>query len=235
MQGSGLFNIINLSDDNKDYYIEFYAGDILDVYSDILLISAFKKGYLPVKNTIWGAIKEKYNLSFKLNLPDNSKSLDEHFHHFGSFKNESFNDLFVVELKEFGDSKNFSLSDLKSRFNMIFKNRHNFINDNHKSLSIPLLGTGREKLDLNDVIKEIYDLACKLKDTTLKVVRIFAYSYESIGLLNMNINHISNQIINHNNSKFLNAVIEEITFFHNSLFRVKLVLAFSNITIPTYQ
>ncbi len=49
------------------FTVYFYAGDILSIKTDILVVSAFKHGFYPVPKTLLGDLYDKLNLRIRLN------------------------------------------------------------------------------------------------------------------------------------------------------------------------
>ncbi len=199
-----LFNLHEIPTQSGGLIIEFYAGNIFDIYTDILLLSAFKNSHYPTPNTTWG---ELYNRT-GINVGDDiGKYISENIIYFSTRRNDYFDQLFSIDLTTIRKRSAFTDATMLMRY----KELANFIetyNNNDESISIPLLGTGKQGLSYESAIEGILNMCLSLNKTKIKTIRIFAYSFESIGILNRKINQMLSRhsIINNN---LLSASIEE--------------------------
>jgi hypothetical protein len=205
---TSLFNLHEIRIDDRDLIIEFYAGDIFDIHSNILLLSAFKGGFTPTQGTTWGSLYERTGISFKIMLPEDREQLSENIHFFHSPKNKCFDKLIAFELMDLRRMNGFTKATLITRYKELadFLEKYPSIED--ESISIPLLGTGNQGISLEDSISILLKTINNLRKTKLKVIRVFARNFESIGALNIKIN----EKLNRNEAVYnnlLDAAIEE--------------------------
>jgi len=204
-----LFNIHEISIDNKILTIEFYAGDIFDIYTDILLLSAFKGGFAPVRGTTWGSLSERTGLRLELLVPDNQQRLSENIVLFKTPKNKFFDKLLALEMTDLLKRNSFTIATLRSRYREVANLLESFPGNEEESVSMPILGTGNQGISLEDSVNELLHTISCLQKTNLKIVRVFAYNFESIGILNQKIN----AVLNRNeavHSNLLDAALEEL-------------------------
>ena len=185
-----LFNLQSVNVDGRELLIEFYAGDIFDVYSDILVLSAFKNGFIPVPGTTWGRLNEALGINV-FNLPDQDmQRASENVVEFTVKPNRCFSRLVALEMISLVNKRNFTLGTLKSRYRELGAYLSRIDDPAIESLSMPLLGTGNQKISYAHSITELLDMITHLDRTGLKIIRIFANSNQAIGTLNLRINQI---------------------------------------------
>ena len=185
-----LFNLQSVNVDGRELLIEFYAGDIFDVYSDILVLSAFKNGFIPVPGTTWGRLNEALGIHV-FNLPDQDmQRASENVVEFTVKPNRCFSRLVALEMISLVNKRNFTLGTLKSRYRELGAYLSRIDDPAIESLSMPLLGTGNQKISYAHSITELLDMITHLDRTGLKIIRIFANSNQAIGTLNLRINQI---------------------------------------------
>ena len=187
---TSLFNLQSVSLGDHDLLIEFYAGDIFDVYSDMLVLSAFKDGFVPVPGTTWGRLNETLGINV-YNLPESAMyQASDNVVEFTVKPNRCFSRLVALEMISLANKRNFTPATLKSRYREL-GDYLRLVNDPHtESVSLPLLGTGNQKISYTESISELLDMVTHLKGTRLKIIRIFANSFQAIGSLNLKINQI---------------------------------------------
>lgn len=184
---TALFNLHEITINDESVLIEFYAGDIFDVPSDILLLSAFKDNYYPVPGTTWGSLHERTGIA--VNTDECCQSnISENLIHFQTPENECFSELAALELADLKQPKKFTIGTLKQRYRELIHFLENHPSDQGESISLPLLGTGRQGISLEQSVAELLNTFNKLRKTRLKVIRVFAWDFESIGVLNKKIN-----------------------------------------------
>lgn len=184
---TALFNLHEITVDGQSVLIEFYAGDIFDIYSDILLLSAFKGKYVPVPGTTWGSLHNRTGITV-CNEEVRYSKISENLIHFDTPENDCFSELAAFELSDLKQPKRFTIGTLKRRYRELVNFLENHPTENEESISLPLLGTGNQGLSLTDSVSELLKTFSKLKKTKLKIIRVFANDFESIGVLNQKIN-----------------------------------------------
>lgn len=205
---TSLFNLHELNIDGRDLIIEFYAGDIFDIYSNILLLSAFKGGFYPTTGTTWGGLYERTGISFGKTSPGEQERLSDNILLFQTPGNECFEKLVAIELTDLSRRNSFTAATLKTRYREVAEFIENYPSEADESISLPLLGTGNQGISLEDSISELLKTLNQLKKTKLKIIRVFARNFESIGALNKKINELLNRnVAVHTN--LLDAAIEE--------------------------
>jgi hypothetical protein len=185
---TALFNLQEIRLENHDLQLEFYAGDLFDIYSDVLVLSAFRGGFAPVPETTWGRLHEKTGMGFSLYDPGLQTRISENMVAFSLPPNNYFSRLVALEMVSLDKRTSFTFGTLKSRYREL----GNFLEQIHdqecESISLPLLGTGNQKITLQDSISELMETIGKLKKSKLKIIRVFANSWQAIGSLNLMIN-----------------------------------------------
>lgn len=187
---TSLFNLQSVNLGDHELLIEFYAGDIFDVYSDMLVLSAYKNGFVPVPGTTWGRLHETLGLNV-YHLPDAAMNrISENVVEFAVQRNPCFSRLVALEMISLTNKRNFTHGTLKSRYHELGDFLSKITDKHTESLSLPLLGTGNQQISHADSISELLDMVTHLKGTRLKIIRIFANSFQTIGSLNLKINQI---------------------------------------------
>lgn len=183
-----LFNLheINLGDENL--IIEFYAGDIFDIYTDILVLSAFRGGFDPVPGTTWGSLARRIGHLFFELVEGATERISGQIVAFPRVQNPHFGRMFALEMAEVRQQNSFTLATLKSRYREMGQFLENCPDENVSCVSLPLPGTGNQRIDLADSVTELLLMLSSLKQTKLRVIRVFAHNFESVGVLNRKIN-----------------------------------------------
>jgi O-acetyl-ADP-ribose deacetylase (regulator of RNase III) len=163
--------------------IECYAGDILAKHSDALIVSAFERDYLPVPNSILGAIRRRFGFAFGVDLPAGTVSVHPGLHRFPTPPCDAFSSLWVIEVCTPGQRED---SDLSARMAVLRSHVTDIVNSGAQTIALPLIGTGYQGLDIKDVTFEILKLVryWAVTEPRLRVVRLFAYDFEKIATLN---------------------------------------------------
>ncbi len=163
--------------------VECYAGDILAKHSDALIVSAFQGDFLPIPSSILGAIHRRFDISFGTGLPAGVESVHPNLHRFPAPACDAFSSLWVLEISPFESSPEFDLTPLLS---VLRTHIRDITRHGARSVALPLLGTGFQGLDIKDVTIETLKLirAWSLSEPELRVVRVFAYDFEKIAVLN---------------------------------------------------
>lgn len=188
-----LYNLSEIPRSNGlSLFVECYAGDILTIYSDVLIVSAFAHDYWPTPDSILGAISRRFGLNYGGSLPEGTESVDERLHRFPATPCPAFGSLWVLEMQLHDEEHPFTPAQLRSAFAVLGRSAASL--SAARSISLPLLGTGSQSLDRRDVVREIIRLARTWAAILprLEVVRLFAYSFESIAVLNKTIDELLN-------------------------------------------
>lgn len=208
MNETHLFNIVNPYPDNE-YSIRFWAGDILNISSDILVVSAFKGSYIPSPGTIFEALYETFDFVID---PNKLEAISRNVKRYNTetlkipFKN-------IVIIEMIGTSSLTGRALITTIFNEILQNA-TVIVGTCSSISFPLIGTGSQGLPTETIAIELLQIAKKFSLTQLKEFNIFAYDLKAVSNINLNINN------------FLK--IESQNLIDNNLFSA-LVLEFDNL------
>ena len=209
-QQTTLFNLQEIALDGHELLIEFYAGDIFDIYSDVLVLSAFRGGFLPAPGTTWGSLHRRTGLGRLVADPENQVRISDQMVGFRLPPNGFFSRLFALEMVKPGKNNSFTLASLKSCYRDLGRFLDSHTGDPFESVSLPLMGTGNQNLPLTDSITELLHIITKLETTRLKVIRIFANNFHSISSLNLKINEMFNRR-EPVRSQLLAAALEELT------------------------
>ena len=177
-----LFNIVPPVEGGTGLTVHFYAGDILSIPTDILVVSAFKGGYQPVRGTLFGALRERFGF---LAIDHPTERISQHLVAVKPLQSGlPFRKLLIVEMDH----------ELQTDWNIMQATFHDLnhhlryaIDPDDQSISFPLLGTGNQQLPKERSAIEILKLKSILSDTALRKMNVFAYDFEAIALLNTNI------------------------------------------------
>ena len=203
-----LFNLHEIQIGDNNLLIEFYAGDIFDIYSGILLLSAFRGGFYPTQGTTWGSLAERTGISFGIMLPDDQERISDNIVFLRTQRNNCFEKLVAFELTDLSRRNSFTTATLKTRYRELANFLESYPSEADESISMPLLGTGNQGISREDSITELLKSLNQLKKTKLKIIRVFARDFESIGALNKKINELLNRK-EADHTGLLNASIEE--------------------------
>jgi len=91
--------------ESSSLYAEFYAGDILSVHSDALIVSSFSGDYYPVPGSVLGAIADRFGLRYGAVRPDGTASVASNLHRFPTAPCAAFKELWVLEIKDISDQE----------------------------------------------------------------------------------------------------------------------------------
>ena len=203
-----LFNLHEIQIGDNSLLIEFYAGDIFDIYSGILLLSAFRGGFYPTQGTTWGSLAERTGISFGIMPPGEQERISDNILLLQTPRNKCFEKLVAFELTDLRKRNSFTAATLKTRYRELADFLESYPLEADESISMPLLGTGNQGISREESISELLKTLNKLKKTKLKIIRVFARNFESIGALNKKIN----ELLNRNeavHTSLLDAAIEE--------------------------
>jgi hypothetical protein len=203
-----LFNLHEIQIDDNSLLIEFYAGDIFDIYSGILLLSAFRGGFYPTQGTTWGSLAERTGISFGIMSPGEQERISDNILLLQTPRNQCFEKLVAFELTDLRRRNSFTAATLKTRYRELADFLESYPSEADECISMPLLGTGNQGISLEESISELLKTLNKLKKTKLKIIRVFARNFESIGVLNKKINELLNRK-EADHTSLLNAAVEE--------------------------
>jgi hypothetical protein len=214
-QHTALFNLQELVLDDHELLLEFYAGDIFDIFSDVLILSAFRGGFIPIEGTTWGSLHQKTGLGFQVADAANQTRFSENIVGFNIPENDFFYRLFALEMVKPGKNNSFTLASLKSCYKELGKFLENYKEDPFETVSLPLMGTGNQSISLADSITELLHILTSLKTTRLRIIRIFANNFRSISSLNLKINELFHRK-EPVKSQLLNAALEELNLLETT-------------------
>ena len=150
--GAHLFHLREIQrDDGLSVELEFYAGDVLAVHNEVLLVSAFAGSYQPTPGSIFGAIADRYGISFASGPPADATRYPEGLLHF-PVSCPAFDSLWVIELRD--PRRPFSLEDLRGALDAVGGRLPDML-ASASSITLPLLGTGNQQLNPRDVAREL--------------------------------------------------------------------------------
>ena len=209
-----LFNITEIRRKNSSpLLLEFYGGDITNIYSDALLVSAFQSGYRPTSKSVFGRLNEKFGLDFSYGMPKGSEKISENLLYFHTQKTSAFCKLLVFEIKSLVDNDQ-SGSTVRRSFNYLENAVLKFEQYDIHSISLPMIGSGYQQISLTESATYIMRLVKKWAaiNDSLNIVRVFAHDLEAASILNSVIDGYFGVFINYNNSslELLNAATEEL-------------------------
>lgn len=180
--GAHLFHLREIQrDDGLSVELEFYAGDVLAVHNEVLLISAFAGSYQPTPGSIFGAIADRYGISFASGPPADATRYPEGLLHF-PVSCPAFDSLWVVELRD--PRRPFSLEDLRGALDAVGERLPDMLAST-SSITLPLLGTGNQQLNPRDVARELLSALPRwARHPRLRTVRVFTLELEHVAVLN---------------------------------------------------
>ncbi len=188
-----LFNLHEIKIDGGNVIIEFYAGDIFDVYSDILLLSAYKGNFFPKTGTTWGCLFARTGITIEGFTSKEIQRISKNILSFNINENKHFAQLVAIELSKFNNPGSFTTATLMNRYRELVDFLETHPSEEVESISLPLLGTGNQGIPMEDSVAELLKTFNQLKRTKLKIIRVFARDFESIGVLNKKINELLNR------------------------------------------
>ncbi len=191
-----LFNI-NLFErkNNEPLELEFYAGDITSVYSDAILISAYKSSFVPTKGTIFKRLKEKYNIEYDREYPVGFKEIVKGFSEFPTKGTDAFKRIFVIEMLDLSVSSENENAIIDNGFYTIEKALAHDALKGLKTISLPLIGTGAQALDVGEIARKTIQIVKNIAQVngTLEKVRVFSYNLKNTAILNRTIDQYFNK------------------------------------------
>jgi hypothetical protein len=180
--GAHLFHLREIQrEDGLSVELEFYAGDVLAVHSEVLLVSAFAGSYHPTPGSIFGAIADRHGISFTSGPPADATRYPEGLLHF-PVSCPAFDSLWVIELRD--PRRPFSLEDLRGALDAVGGRLPDILAE-ASSITLPLLGTGNQQLNPRDVARELLSALPRwAENPRLRTVRVFTLELEHVAVLN---------------------------------------------------
>lgn len=215
-----LFNVSEFPrPDHEPLVVEFYAGDILARHSDALLISSFRGDYYPIPGSILGALYEQHGIAFGSERPDGTVSVHPRLHLFPTSPWPSFDQLWVLEVKDFADPTPPSPADISVAFSVLKSRIHEINARGASSISMPLIGTGYVGFDVHEVAWKTLELirSSAVACPALLVVRVFTRDVEKFATLNLTIDRFFGSQSEPAASLLLQAAHEELAVAMKSL------------------
>ena len=162
--------------------LELYAGDVLALHSEVLLVSAFAGSYMPTRGSVFGAIAERFGISFERGAPPGAIRHPGGLLHFRGIACPAFDSLWVLEMRDGGEK--FSREDLRSALDAIGRALPDMLTDG-SSLTLPLLGTGHQRIEPTHVAREILSALPRwAASPRLRTVRVVTHDLEHVAILN---------------------------------------------------
>lgn len=163
--------------------LELHAGDILALHSEVLLLSAFAGSYAPVPGSIFGALTERFGISFPSGPPPGAVRHPGGLVHFRGVSCEAFDSLWVADMRDLREP--FTLADLRRTLDAVRRCLPLMLEGGASSLTLPLLGTGQQQLDPRDVVREILSALPRWAESPrLRSVRLVTLELSNVALLN---------------------------------------------------
>jgi hypothetical protein len=181
--GAHLFHLREIRrEDGLPVELELYAGDVLALHSEVLIVSAFPGSYHPTPGSAFGAIRERYGLSFGSEPPPGAVRHPDGLLHFRGIACPAFDSLWVIELREPGQP--FTVKDLRRALRAVEARLPDML-ETASSITLPLLGTGDQGLDPRDVARELLSaFPGWARNPRLRTIRVFALALEHVAVLN---------------------------------------------------
>ena len=102
--------------------------------------------------TILGKIKEKFNISFTNKIPEGSICISRGLYDFNSPSTEAFKRLWVLEIAKSKNDPN-TLSDFHKAYSIIERIIEKIEFLNIESISLPILGTGKQQIHYHEATR----------------------------------------------------------------------------------
>ncbi|MBK7341728.1 MAG: hypothetical protein IPJ06_00665 [Saprospiraceae bacterium] len=158
MPGPHLFNIVYPDDGHQDLAVYFYAGDILAMETDILVVSAFQGSYHPVGGTLFGQLASRY----RFYVPENElERISEHLVRLPVRPEDGLpcKTILIVEMNHsLGSARDIMLR----TFSELGRHLPDLIGPNDRRISFPLLGTGSQHLPRETAAIELIRLTSQI-------------------------------------------------------------------------
>ncbi|HVN41119.1 MAG TPA: hypothetical protein VMW19_23385 [Myxococcota bacterium] len=181
--GAHLFHLREIRrEEGLPVELEFYAGDVLALHSEVLLVSAFSGWYQPTPGSLFGSIAERYGISFASGPPPGATRYPEGLLHFSGIACPAFDSLWIVEMREAG--RPFSVEELRTTLRSVGSRLPHMLAE-ATSITLPLLGTGNQGLNPRDVARELLSALPEwARNQRLRTIRVFTLELEHVAALN---------------------------------------------------
>jgi hypothetical protein len=170
--------------------LEFYGGDITTIQSDLMIASAFKGAYYPTPNSVLGAIYERFNLDLTgkkfdiLHGLSGVRYVPQEVLSSSSFTGR----LWIVEMIKHSNLKEEVSADIDKIFKELQRLGPVFDLNNVKTISLPLLGVGRQRLEIHTIVLKLMGLIRRWTHTSsIDTIRLFVYSLTDAAIVNRHI------------------------------------------------
>lgn len=190
-RGVHLFNIVQKSEADRERYIEFYVGDIADLHGDLLLVSAFEGGLVPIQGTVLGALRVRFGVDLRnARLTPTSAAPNVHVCS-SNLSNFPFRKLAVVYMSSL-HGRQATAGELRGWIRGIAKALPELLSPENTSVALPLLGTGHQGLPPNQIAEillaefDVWIHACP----SLQIIRVAVYDHASIAAVSNAINRV---------------------------------------------
>jgi hypothetical protein len=181
--GAHLFHLREIPrEDGLSVELELYAGDLLALHSEVLLLSAFAGSYHPTPGSLFGAIADRFGIAFKKVPPPGATRHPGGLLHFRGVSCPAFDSLWVLEMVEPGEE--FSRKNLRNALDAIGRALPDMLHE-ASSFTLPLLGTGYQGLDPREVAREILSALPRWASSPrLRTVRVVTHNLEHVAIVN---------------------------------------------------
>jgi hypothetical protein len=181
--GAHLFHLREIPrEDGLSVELELYAGDVLALHSEALLVSAFAGSYHPTPGSLFGAIADRFGIAFKKGPPPGATRHPGGLIHFRGVSCAAFDSLWVLEMVEPGEE--FSRENLRSALDAIGRALPDMLSE-ASSITLPLLGTGYQGLDPREVARAILSALPRWASSPrLRTVRVVTHNLEHVAIVN---------------------------------------------------
>lgn len=184
--------LINLFDIQSPYgnrSFKLMEGDLSDpgFPVDVLVISAFHKGYKPVSGTVLGALYQNRNILISEPLPDGSFDLRKQLGSFYMPTGDSLiKNLLVLEILGKVESFNEAMENLYLALCLLESKGISF-----KTITMPVLGTGNQRIPVDQVMHDVilFSKQCLMKIPCVEQIILVSNTEEKTNVLNEAMNH----------------------------------------------
>jgi O-acetyl-ADP-ribose deacetylase (regulator of RNase III) len=171
-----LINTYEIEYNDRYIPIEIYHGDLtkLDEKVDVLVVSAFKGGYNPVEKTLLGALNNNLKISIKELSKNPSIDLRDALNCWitDGFKSNYYSSIMTVEMRDYLDKDSFTKLDHIFRDMFIALSVISQKGIKIRTIALPILGTGLQKIDFNKVINALIINLKKALESNISIERV---------------------------------------------------------------
>jgi hypothetical protein len=178
-----LFNLVQPDPGRPDFSVYFYAGDILSLKTDILVLSAYQGAYFPVPDTVLGHLAGRFGFSI---FPEDLTRVHPCVAYIDPDPSLRLPCKRICVIERRNEISNKDEASMQM-FSDMREGLPRVLRPEDKSISLPLLGTGSQNMSKALAAIELLNISSQLSRSSLQEIRIFAYDFEAIGLLNTRI------------------------------------------------